>query len=328
MKDEVRKIPYSIDAAQQAFDITEPQPQLYVTPTYTHLTQVLEEFANTMALRQGGLKGLQKAIVSNNTCTVEYSSELQVSGIFNNVISDNGQIVYLSTSSPTALAWQNKELVGHDKSYHAHGFSSPVGKLKNSSKPLENISIDELTKLGIEAGKEVILNFDSGVLVKGKLINLLKNRKGLNMILSFEDCSVTYNDEVLFQSEWGTYDMAIGESIVSVFSGTADMAVFSKDNPFVPTELTHKIQYNDKRLELHKLYQQVRDIREGRASKDNLVNVWQELQGHTDDWLCAVEILEISGNESLNDDIKSFLQNTTVDDTTKVLIQDSLSLLQ
>jgi phenylalanine-4-hydroxylase len=328
MKDEVRKIPYSIDAAQQAFDITEPQPQLYVTPTYTHLTQVLEEFANTMALRQGGLKGLQKAIASNNTCTVEYSSELQVSGIFNNVISDNGQIVYLSTSSPTALAWQNKELVGHDKSYHAHGFSSPVGKLKNSSKPLENISIDELTKLGIEAGKEVILNFESGVLVKGKLINLLKNRKGLNMILSFEDCSVTYNDEVLFQPEWGTYDMAIGESILSVFSGAADMAVFSKDNPFVPTELTHKIQYNDKRLELHKLYQQVREIREGRASKDNLVNVWQELQGHTDDWLCAVEILEISGNESLNDDIKSFLQNTTVDDTTKGLIQDSLSLLQ
>lgn len=328
MKDEVRKIPYSIDAAQQAFDITEPQPQLYVTPTYTHLTQVLEEFANTMALRQGGLKGLQKAIVSNNTCTVEYSSELQVSGIFNNVISDNGQIVYLSTSSPTALAWQNKELVGHDKSYHAHGFSSPVGKLKNSSKPLENISIDELTKLGIEAGKEVILNFESGVLVKGKLINLLKNRKGLNMILSFEDCSVIYNDEVLFHPEWGTYDMAIGESILSVFSGAADMAVFSKDNPFVPTELTHKIQYNDKRLELHKLYQQVREIREGRASKDNLVNVWQELQGHTDDWLCAVEILEISGNESLNDDIKSFLQNTTVDDTTKVLIQDSLSLLQ
>ena len=328
MKDEVRKIPYSIDAAQQAFDITEPQPQLYVTPTYTHLTQVLEEFANTMALRQGGLKGLQKAIASNNTCTVEYSSELQVSGIFNNVIFDNGQIVYLSTSSPTALAWQNKELVGHDKSYHAHGFSSPVGKLKNSSKPLENISIDELTKLGIEAGKEVILNFESGVLVKGKLINLLKNRKGLNMILSFEDCSVTYNNEVLFQPEWGTYDMAIGESIVSVFSGAADMAVFSKDNAFVPTELTHKIQYNDKRLELHKLYQQVREIREGRASKDNLVNVWQELQGHTDDWLCAVEILEISGNESLNDDIKSFLQNTTVDDTTKGLIQDSLSLLQ
>jgi phenylalanine-4-hydroxylase len=152
MKDDVKKLPYTIDAAHQAFDITEPQPQLYVTPSYTHLTQVLEEYANTMALRNGGLKGLQKAIASNNMCTVEYSSGLQVSGIFNNAIEDKGEIVYLSTSSPTALAWQNKELVGHDKSYHAHGFSSPVGKLKENSTPMEEMSIDELIKLGLEVG--------------------------------------------------------------------------------------------------------------------------------------------------------------------------------
>lgn len=328
MKDEVRKIPYTIDAAQQAFDITEPQPQLYVTPSYTHLTKVLEEFANTMALRRGGLEGLQKAIASNNTCTVEYSSGLQVSGVFNNVICDNDQIIYLSTSSPTALAWQNKELVRHDKSYHAHGFSSPVGNLKNTSTPLEQLSIDELTELGIEAAKVVTLNFESGVEVKGKLINLLKNRKGLNMILSFEGCSVTYKGEVLFQPEWGIYDMALGESIVSVFSGAADMAVFSNDNPFVPKELTHKIQYTQKRLELHKLYRKVREVREEKASKDTLTTVWQELQSHSDDWLCAVEILEISTDEALSDEIKSFLQNTSADATTKALIQDSLTLLQ
>ena len=53
LKDNVKKIPYSIEAAQQAFDITEPQPQLYVTPNYTHLTKVLDEFANTLALRTG-----------------------------------------------------------------------------------------------------------------------------------------------------------------------------------------------------------------------------------------------------------------------------------
>ena len=54
LKEKVKKIPYSIVAAQQAFDITEPQPQLYVTPSYAHLTQVLEEFANTLALRREG----------------------------------------------------------------------------------------------------------------------------------------------------------------------------------------------------------------------------------------------------------------------------------
>tara|TARA_B100000886_G_C20411360_1_gene487212 strand:- start:745 stop:2172 length:1428 start_codon:yes stop_codon:yes gene_type:complete len=327
LKDEVKKIPYSIEAAQQAFDITEPQPQLYVTPSYTHLTQVLEEFANNMALRKGGLEGLEKAIASNNTCTIEYSSGLQVSGIFNNVISDNGKIVYLSTSSPTALAWQNKELVGHDKSYHAHGFSSPVGRLKNISMPLENMSIDELMSLEIEVGKQLSLDFESGVNVKGKLINLSKNRKGLNMIFSFEDCRVSYYEEILFYPEWGTYDMAVGESIVSVFSGAADMAVFSKDNHYVPSELTHKIQYDEKRLELHKLYQKIRDVREDKADKIELANVWQELINHPKDWLAAVEILEISSDDSLNTEIKTHLINVENDEITNRLIKDSLSLI-
>ena len=328
LKEEVKKIPYTIEAAQQAFDITEPQPQLYVTPSYTHLTQVLEEFANTMALRKGGLEGLEKAIASNNTCTVEYSSGLQVSGIFNNFISDNGKIVYLSTSSPTALAWQNKELVGHDKSYHAHGFSSPVGRLKNMSIPLENMSIDELMSLEIEVGKQLSLEFESGVNVKGKLINLSKNRKGLNMILSFKDCRVSYNDEILFQPEWGTYDMAVGESIVSVFSGAADIAVFTKDNPFVPSELTHKIQYGEKRLKLHKLYQKIREVREGKADKQELASVWHELINHPKDWLAAVEILEISSDDSLNAEIKTRLINAYGDEITKGLIKDSLSLIK
>jgi len=327
LNEEVKKLPYSIEAAQQTFDITEPQPQLYVTPSYTHLTQVLEEFANTMAFRKGGLEGLEKAIASNNTCTVEYSSGLQVSGIFNNIISDNGQIVYLSTSSPTALAWQNKELVGHDKSFHAHGFSSPVGRLKNISIPLENMNIDELMSLEIEVGKQLSLEFESGVNVKGKLINLSKNRKGLNMILSFEDCRVSYNDEILFQPEWGTYDMAVGESIVSVFSGAADMAMFSKDNPFVPSELTHKIQYGEKRLELHKLYQKIREVREGKADKQELASIWQELINYPKDWLASVEILEISSDNSLNAKIKKHLINADVDEITKGLIKDSLSLI-
>ena len=328
LKEEVKKIPYSIEAAQQAFDITEPQPQLFVTPSYKHLTQVLEKFANTMALRTGGLKGLKKALASKNTCTAVFSSELQVSGVFNNIISENEEIVYLSTSSPTALAFQNKELVGHDKNYHTHGFSSPVGRLKNTSIPLENMSFDELIGLDIEEGKQVTLDFESGLNLKGKLINILKNRKGLNMIFSFEDCCVTYNDEVLFQPEWGTYDMAVGQSIVSVFSGAADKTVFLKDNPFVPSELTHKIQYDEKRIELHKLYQNVRDVREGTASKDVLVNVWQELQKYKNDWLCAVEILEISSNDNLNTEIKTHLNNAEFDEVTKGLINDSLSLIE
>ena len=57
-----------------------------------------------MALRTGGIEGLEKAIESKGVCTAQFSSGLQVSGVFNKVWVDNGVPIYLSTSSPTALA--------------------------------------------------------------------------------------------------------------------------------------------------------------------------------------------------------------------------------
>ena len=79
LTDKVKKIPYSIEAMHQEFDITKPQPQLYVTPDFAHLSLVLEEFANKMALRKGGLSGIKKLIDSKGLGTIEFSTGLQLS---------------------------------------------------------------------------------------------------------------------------------------------------------------------------------------------------------------------------------------------------------
>ena len=60
MSSKVKKLPYTLDASTVEFDITKPQPQLFVTPDFAHLSFVLEEFANKMALRKGGLEGSRK----------------------------------------------------------------------------------------------------------------------------------------------------------------------------------------------------------------------------------------------------------------------------
>ena len=71
------------------FDITKPQPQLFVTPNFQNLTQVLEKFADTMAFRKGGSESILKAIECKNTCTAVYSSGLQISGVFSDLRMDN-----------------------------------------------------------------------------------------------------------------------------------------------------------------------------------------------------------------------------------------------
>src|SRR5205814_10544330 len=49
LEPEVKKIPYSIDSQDVAFDITTKQPQLFVCRDFEHLRDVLEEFASKMA---------------------------------------------------------------------------------------------------------------------------------------------------------------------------------------------------------------------------------------------------------------------------------------
>ena len=64
LKKSMKKIPYTIATAKVNFDITKPQPQLFVTPNFSFLSYVLEKFANRMALRKGGLSGMKKVIKS------------------------------------------------------------------------------------------------------------------------------------------------------------------------------------------------------------------------------------------------------------------------
>ena len=144
MTDEVKKLPYSIVAADQSFDITKPQPQLFVTPDFAHLSLVLEEFANTMALRTGGLSGIEKLIQSKSLGTIELSTGLQVSGVFTNVIAHEGKPIYIQTTGPTALSNREKELVGHGIGTHPDGFGSPIGKLKGINLAIEDMSPRDL----------------------------------------------------------------------------------------------------------------------------------------------------------------------------------------
>ncbi len=328
----VKKIPYTLDAVNYSFDITEEQPQLFVTPDFDNLTKVLEEFANTMALRRGGLDGIQKAITSKNTATCEYSSGLQVSGTFTDVMEENGRPVYLKTTGPTNLSWCNKELPGHSKNYHFEGFGSPIGKIKNLLPEPEYASDNDLKSIGVIVDKKVELEFESGVKVSGIFHKITRN-EGRLCLLSFSDCHVHYKGTDLFLPAWGMYDMAVGSKIISAFTGPADPDAFGLEYP-VPVEKTHKIVHSEKAKHLHHLYQKVRDIRNNNCSYAELPHIWDEMKTqHPDDWLCSVEILELLKEKGIHDDfymeVKEALVELKNESPQKAkLIDDGFSMLK
>lgn len=315
MKNDVKKLWYNIDTLNYTYDITKPQPQLFVTPAFQNLIDVLEQFADTMSFRRGGNYGLQKAIESKNTCTAVYSSGLQVSGTFTEFKkASDEQPSFIKTSGPTTLSYDNKLLKGHGKDHHRDGFSSPVGKLKGAPTGLEDIPVDELPVIGIEKGKQAVLNFESGIVVSGMVKNIVTGQ-GKTLVITFTDCTVSDDEKggVLFDPSWGVYDMAVGEKIVSVFCGAADKDAF-EEIALKSNTGTHHVQYDGRTLELHKLYQQVRNRRQNGGDYGFLGNVWMMLQrNHHDDWLCPLEILEILEHEQVEPElaaeIRSFLKN-------------------
>lgn len=313
MKPDVKKLWYNKYTVNYTYDITKPQPQLFVTETFQNLIDVLEEFANTMAFRVGGAYGLTKAVESKNTCTAVYSSGLQVSGTFTEFKVDKlNAPMFIKTAGPSALAVNNKQLNGHGKDYHKDGFSSPVGRLKGHDKPLEDFTPDELTDAGIVKGVQAILDFESGISVNGTVRNISSSGDKIQLI-TFGNCTVKNKEgELLFDPSWGVYDMAVGEKIVSVFCGAADKEAFL-EIAYKSNTGTHHVQYDERTIELHQLYQQVRNRRHTGGDFGFLGNVWRKLQAdHHDDWLCALEILELLDHENaepaLAAEIRTFLE--------------------
>lgn len=301
MTDNVKKIPYDISAADQSFDITKPQPQLYVTPDFAHLSLVLEEFANTMAIRKGGPKSVKKLIDSGALGTIEMSTGLQISGVFTNVIEHEGKSVYVQTTGPTALAYREKELVGHGTEYHAEGFGSPIGMLKGINLAIEDMGPRDLKAYDIYEGEQVTLEFEGNIIVSGEIVTGTRNLQGEIVLIKFKNCTVTHNDTVLFQPEWGIYDMAVGKKITSAFSGPADVNSFDMIT-HVPSSTTIKAKVSLQRQELEILYQSVRDIREGKTATTTLKEAFGAVSAnHPNDWLLCVEIAELVYQQNDNE---------------------------
>jgi phenylalanine-4-hydroxylase len=295
MQPDVKKIIYTIDALNYGYDITKQQPQLFVTPTFQNLIDVLEQFESKMAFRVGGIESVLKAVECKNICTASYSSGLQVSGVFSKVYKcKDGKIKYINTNGPTSLSYNYKQLVGHDNKYHAAGFGSPVGNLVNSSKNLEQFTEQDLLEKGIEINKNTVLNFENGVVVEGKLI-APTFKDGVLVLLTFSDCTVKdLEGNIYFEPAWGIFDMAVGAAIISVFNGAADKNS-TEDQLYVSTERTYQQNYTAKDIMYQSLFKKIRDIRELGHSNGKLIEIWEAIKSDfKEDWLGALELLELA----------------------------------
>ena len=331
LKSDVKKIPYTLAAAQQPFDVTKPQPQLYVTPNFPHLMEVLEEFADTLSLRRGGKEGIQKLIESQMVGSIELTTGLQVSGKFSKIkLDNNNKVVFFQTKGPSALAYREKELIGHGISYHENGISSPLGKLKNINLAIEDMGPNDLKTYHFYDGKWLSFEFESGIKVEGLNITGIRNAQGKLILIRLKDCTITYKDEYLFLPEDGIYDMIVGKDIVSAFAGAADSNSFP--NLYAEsTTLTIKPTKNKAVIKLEKYYGLVRNYRKEKKNDAELLKkLFKEVTTlYPKEWLLFIEIIELSNDVKLNQLIKNYFDKLiSIHPELDSLISDGIKLIK
>ena len=170
------------------------------------------------------------------------------------------------------------------------------------------MSPKDLQAYSIVENETVKLEFEGNIIVEGEIITGSRNLHGEIILISFRNCTVTHGETILFQPDWGNYDMAIGKKVVSAFSGPADVNSFDLIN-IVPTTKTIKAKHSEERDDLESLYAKVRDIRKNNGSKTELKSVFENLKNnHSNDWLLNVEITELLKDS----DEKQLLQEVLV----------------
>ena len=128
--EEVKKIPLDSSCIEYSYDITDYQPQLFVTPDFETLHEVLGDLKKTCAFYRGGEYGLSVAKQSEMVCTVELDTGLQISGVLENYIFEKGNPLFIKMKSACQLSFLGEELPKQGIENHPHGYSSPVRSFK------------------------------------------------------------------------------------------------------------------------------------------------------------------------------------------------------
>jgi len=99
--------------------------------------------------------------------------------------------------------------------------------------------------------------------------------------------------EVLFAPEWGTFDMAVGEKITSVYGGSADQSAFPLYSKPLDTA-TQSRAHSKEEQALYDEYELIRTIREeGEGNGDDFnTQCDRVLATYPDEWLLLFELAE------------------------------------
>jgi phenylalanine-4-hydroxylase len=265
---QVRKVPLSPACADQDFDITTMQPQLFVARDFEQLFEVLEAFEATLAFRRGGDAGLEEARRARTVNHLTLADGLEVTGQVTRLLrrSLKGPVLLAVLEGPGMLSRQGEAL---GEAWHGAALVAFTGGTLAPG-PFR-VDLPEGFSLEGLAGPEHRVTDLRGTL-HGQRVEL-PGEALLFLTTTLPSVAGGPGDPEQWDRWFGEGDPAAADEAESQARRRRAMAL---------------------PLKLGALYTEVRLLREsGLAPVPRLVEILEQLQTYPDDWLLRSEVEEL-----------------------------------
>lgn len=295
----VKKIPFAVGCTEQGFDITKPQPQLFVAKDFSHLGEALKEFEKTLSFKSGDEKSLEIAKKAHTTTTIAFDTKFELTGtlVEYEYIGSNG--TFLKWKEPLQLSYRGASISAYEKKDVERGFMAFIGSVENFSKDLDFIFQKGKER---EFNKESFVDFSAGVKIKGKVVQVLSFEEN-HFLIEWESCEIFSDSKKYRTKSDGSFTMIVASKIVSVYGGACDRDRFNFSEQGVSqSSPARKSPFRKEELKLFEFYKRVRVLRDACEDKTaEYQSVLSELRSLTKsfledykkEWLLGVEILEL-----------------------------------
>ena len=284
---EVTKLPLGAACIQTPYDITRPQPQLFVARDFEQLHEVLEEVCDGFAFRLGGRYALEQAQLSAEVATLELDAGVQLAGVVSKLHPDGEELAAVSLQDDCAVALDDSivaELPRLSK------YVLPLGRLQDGTS-LSAITRERLRALCGSSSK-IQLQTRHGVEIEGTLVSQAE-RAGRVVWLLLQDCTLRRGTEILYRGH-GPYPLLLAERVVTAHA--APPVGYHPATELPQTKVPKPRLFAPEHARLIQLYDEALAVlREGFGA--NVVSVFERVHtqlqaNYPEDWLLRWNLLE------------------------------------
>jgi phenylalanine-4-hydroxylase len=306
-RDDVHKLPLAAECMNAEYDITRPQPQLFVASSFRHLHDVLDVAEQSLAYSKGGVYALEQARNSGEVATVQLLDGLEVIGRVAQVLAGPSTAHFIGFRGRTALA-RDGALVSPPRGGTDAGYGLALGPLAGGG---SLATASDRVRSAREPGARLHFELASGLYLSATLHDAGKTRG----ILTLRDLMVRAGDAPLFEHH-GPIECAFADGVKTAFAG-ASVAAFHPETDFAETRVPRARQLPTDERQLEQLYERALDCWQrvhGRSVVPMFESIHEALERHfPDDWLLRWNLLECLVKIGDDGELKTKLERRLAD---------------